>query len=95
MANPGGTMTKDEGIEYLMKDGNLKVPCSRYGTDTKTCAEVAWAAEVVYCGVAPSTMTFETLDEMMAMVVNNSDDVLYLLREYGRQYGFNWRDYVS
>lgn len=88
-------MTKEEAIKFLTKDGNLKVPCSRYGHDSESCAEVAWAAEVIYCQVAPDEMTFDSLDRMMGLVVNNHDDVEYIIRSYGEQYGFKPGDYLD
>lgn len=87
-------ISKEQGIKFLTKDGNLGVPGGRYGNDTESCAEVAWAAESIYCAVAPDEMTLESLDRMMGLVVNSHDDVEYIIRSYGEQYGFNPEDYL-
>ncbi len=40
-------------------------------------------------------MTLEDLDNTMGLVVNDHDDIEYMLREYGREYGFDWSDYFD
>ncbi len=75
-------MTKQEALTYLMKGGNLRVPCSRYGRDTAECAKVAYAADVI-CSAETTggPVTESSLDYMMGLVVNDHDDVEYLIRE--------------
>ncbi|MGH9654935.1 MAG: hypothetical protein ACRD6B_15880 [Bryobacteraceae bacterium] len=60
---------------YLLADGNLSVPCSRYGHTTAECAPVAAAvAQAVAYEMGDTQITGEFLDRMMALVVNNLDD---------------------
>lgn len=88
-------MTREEAIAYLEKDGNLRVPCSRYGWDTVSCAPVAYAAEVIVAAETGADSTEESLDYMMGLVVNDHEDIEYLLRNYGREYGFEPADYLE
>lgn len=76
-----------EGIAYLMAEGNLDVPCSRYGYDTATCAPVAWRLAYIVSTVNGDPITVDGLDHAMSLVVNDHDDVAYVIRKYGhRQY---------
>jgi len=71
-------MDHAEAIAYLTKDGNLYVPCSRYGRDSKECAEVTWdvSRRVDYdCGI-------DELDFLMGLVVNDDDDIAYMIANY-------------
>lgn len=37
-------LTEKQAIAYLTKNGaHLRVPCSRYGYDSESCAQVAYA----------------------------------------------------
>lgn len=77
-------MTKREGIAHLMADGNLSVPCSRYGRDTADCAPVAWrVAYLVNRETGAGPVTSGQLDDAMSLVVNDHDDVAYLVNAYG------------
>lgn len=71
------------GIEFLMVDGNLLVPCSRYGNDTADCAPVAWRLAYLMHKLTGEPMTYHGLDSDMGLVVNDSDDVAYIIRQYG------------
>lgn len=64
---------------------NAGVPCSRYGRTARDCAPVAW--RVAYLGARESgePITLDTLDHAMSLVVNNHDDVAYLIRQYGHR----------
>jgi hypothetical protein len=82
----GARMTKREGIAYLTSDGRddgLRVPCSRYGRNTAECAPVAWRVAYLYAREAGEPITRDLLDECMGLVVNDSDDVAYTVRQYG------------
>lgn len=59
-------------LAYLLADGDLIVPCSRYGTTTAECAAVAWQ---VFRSMAAAGCddTYEALDSVMAAVVNDAD----------------------
>lgn len=77
-------MKRSEGLAYLNKDGDFGVPCSRYGRSTSECAPVAWRLAYII-----TRETGETLDEghlfyAMGLVVNNHDDVAYMVNTYGR-----------
>jgi hypothetical protein len=77
-------MTHDEAIEFLTADGDLLVPCSRYGRRSSDCAEVAWALAEIELDVNGDEPTEDSLDYLMGLVVNDHDDVEYLIREHGR-----------
>ena len=66
-----------------MQDGNLGVPGGRYGRDTRDCAPIAiLMAEIMqYHNGEP--ITYYQLDSDMGLVVNSSDDVAYMIYEYG------------
>jgi len=88
-------MTTNQAIDYLNREGNFRVPCSRYGRDTAECARVAYASDVIASSMNGEGMSETSLDYMMGLVVNDSDDVEYLIREYGPVYGFDPDDYLS
>jgi hypothetical protein len=75
-------MTRTEAIEFLMRDGNFQVPCSRYGHDTEECARVAYLAERASSRATGGAMTYESLEYLMGLVVNDHDDIDHLIREY-------------
>lgn len=72
-----------DGIAYLMKDGNARVPCSRYGRDTEDCAPVAWRVAYLVAREQGEPVTREALDHAMGLVVNDHDDVAYMVRTCG------------
>jgi hypothetical protein len=81
--NQGPPMNHDQAIELLTKDGDLRVPASRYGTCSSECAEVAWRVAQIVAEATGEPITAESLDGDMYMVVNDSDSVAELLAEYG------------
>ncbi len=88
------TFTEQQSIEYLTIDGG-RVPCSRYGYDSTSCAPVAYAVAVIMEGETGEPMSLDDLDSMMSLVVNDHDDIEYMLREYGTEYGFDWSNYFE
>jgi hypothetical protein len=77
-------MTREAGIAFLVKDGpHLLVPCSRYGHDAGDCAPVAWRVAEIIADVTGEPITEDGLDYVMGLVVNDHDDVEYMLREHG------------
>jgi hypothetical protein len=86
---------KDAAIEFLTADGNLRVPCSRYGFDSASCAPVAYAAAVIVACEQGEALTEADLDYMMGLVVNDHDDPGYLIQNYGAEYGFDATDYLD
>lgn len=77
-------MTRAQAIAYLTREGNLRVPFSRYGSDSLECAAVAWRVHknlLWHTGElnAPEEVA---LDHLMRMVVNDHDDIAYTLKEY-------------
>jgi hypothetical protein len=73
----------DFAIEHLTADGDLRVPCSRYGTHSSDCADVAWQAAIAH-DVANGDESFseDSLDYLMGLVVNDHDDIAYLIGAY-------------
>lgn len=86
---------QDAELALLGNGENLRVPCSRYGWDTRSCIPVAYAAGVILSRESGETLTPETLDYVMGLVVNDHDDIAYLIREYGEGYGFSPEDYLE
>jgi hypothetical protein len=83
-------MRRREGIAYLTTDratgadtGHLSVPCSRYGRNGADCAPVAWRVAYLVARETNEEITTEALDYAMGLVVNDHDDVTYLVRNYG------------
>jgi hypothetical protein len=87
-------MDKDSAIAFLTKDGG-RVPCSRYGSRSEDCAPVAYAATVILAGETGGEVDADSLDYMMGLVVNDHGDPDYLIRNYGREYGFEPDDYLD
>lgn len=63
--------------------GWLHVPCSRYGSTSSACAPVAWRLAYVLARETGEDITEADLDYAMGLVVNDSDDVAYTIRNYG------------
>lgn len=74
-------MTYGEAIDQLTREGNFRVPCSRYGADTLECADVAYRAMQAYLADASADDQAELLEYLMVLVVNDSDDIAYLLAD--------------
>jgi hypothetical protein len=85
--NPDEPVTrKRDGIAFLMADGDLRVPCSRYGRWTSDCAPVAWRVAYLVARESGEAISRERLDHAMGLVVNDHDDVAYMVREYGNRH---------
>lgn len=80
--NETSEMTLAEALDYLEEDPG-KVPCSRYGFDSASCAPVAYAVARIVAEETGEPLTHEALDHAMSLVVNDHDDPAYLVREYG------------
>ena len=76
-------MTNEQAMAYLMRDGNLATPGTRYGRNTAECAPVAVAAARIYAEAQGEPLTPDALDYMMGLVVNGYDDPEYLISNYG------------
>lgn len=72
-----------DGLAYLMRCGESRVPCSRYGTRSSDCAEVAWRLSYIMARETGEPITADTLEYHMGLVVNDHDDVAHMIREYG------------
>ena len=83
--NPDEIVTRRrDGIRYLMGDGkDYRVPCSRYGRWSSDCAPVAWRVAYLTAREIGDAITQGALDAAMSLVVNDSDDVAYMVRQYG------------
>lgn len=78
--------SRRDGIAYLTNNGNddgLYVPCSRYGRNTADCAPVAWRLAYITSRETGDGITTDDLEHAMGLVVNDHDDVAYMVREYG------------
>jgi hypothetical protein len=83
-------MDRSEGIKFLTTDsktgedtGFLRVPCSRYGSTGYGCAPVAWRLAYLLARETGEEITEESLDHAMGLVVNDHEDVAYIIRQYG------------
>lgn len=61
---------------------------SRYGRTAADCAPVAWRLAYVITGASGEPITPDALDHAMSLVVNEHDDVAYVIRTYG---GYRYR----
>lgn len=76
----GGEMA----IAYLTREGwELRVPCSRYGSDSDDCAPIAWRISELTQRESGEPITTDTLDGSMSWVVTDSDTVAEVLAKYG------------
>ena len=76
-------VTDEHLADWLARDGDLSVPCSRYGRTTIECAPVAVALLRIFCETnGESDDGLETLTEMMGYVVNDSDDPEAVILDY-------------
>jgi hypothetical protein len=69
---------------FLMQWGDLGVPGGRYGSTTSECVPVAIAVAKIMQYHNGEPITYYQLDSDMGLVVNSSDDIAYLLWEYGK-----------
>lgn len=75
--------SRADGLAYLGRDGG-SVPCSRYGRDSRECAPVAWrVAYLLSRKLTGDPITVAGLDHAMGLVVNDHDDVSYVVNAYG------------
>ena len=81
-------MDYQTAIDYLRQNPG-RVPCSRYGWNTESCAPIAAACAVIMQGETAEPSTYASLDHMMGLVVNDHEDPAYLMANYGPEYGFN------
>lgn len=73
-------MTTAEALAYLIADDpGARVPCSRYGRDTESCAPVAVQLAEYVADATGEPVTADALDHAMGLVVNDHDDVAELL----------------
>lgn len=63
--------------------GDLRVPCSRWGTTSAECAEVAYDLDTLLVELGCDPSTPESLEHAMSLVVNDHDDVASVFREHG------------
>lgn len=69
-----GLLTDAGIVAYLMRHGNSRVPCSRYGTDTETCAYFVARAAGPWLEVCDGDAA-STLESLMGAAVNDSDEL--------------------
>ena len=86
-------MNKDEAIRFLTTDqdtgedtGHLYAPCSRWGRNSRDCAEVAYDLDRILSDLTGEGMDERTLDGAMSSVVNDHDDVASIFAQYGAEY---------
>lgn len=70
-------------MAFLMQDGNLRVPGGRYGSNTRTCAEIAILMALVMRYHNGEPISYYSLNSDMGQVVNSADGVADLLSESG------------
>ena len=87
-------LTDDEKFAYLVDEGG-EVPCSRYGATSADCARVAIAVARILESETGELGSTDSLEHLMSLVVNDHDDIAYMLREYGAEYGIDWREYFE
>src|SRR5215211_8528361 len=75
----GASMSRSDGIAFLLREGNLRVPCSRYGFDSESCAPVAWELAAVVADSTGEPIDADALDYAIGLVVNDHDDVAALI----------------
>lgn len=82
-------MDRDEAIELLTHDedgsytGDLRVLCSRWGTNGAECAEAAYDLDRTIAEANGEPVTAESLDYCMGLVVNDHEDVGSVLYAHG------------
>lgn len=58
---------------------------SRYGSTSKECAPVAWRLAYLVAREQGEEVDLDGLDHAMSLVVNEHDDVAYIIRQYGNR----------
>jgi hypothetical protein len=56
---------------------------SQYGATSAECAPVAWRLAYVWAREAGEPVDEDSLEHAMSLVVNDHDDVAYIIRNYG------------
>jgi hypothetical protein len=82
-------------MAFLLQDGDLDVPGGRYGTSTRTCAEVAIALSLIMQYHNGESVTYHQLNSDMGAVVNSNDGVAETIREWAGIVGLDAEDYLS
>lgn len=88
----GYVWTRRDAVHYLTCDevgtytGYLSVPCSRYGSNGDECALVAYRVAYLVARETGDPITRDSLDHTMSLVVNDHEDVSYLVRNYGSRH---------
>lgn len=72
-----------EGIAYLTADQPAARCFSRFGSTGADCAPVAWRLAYLVARDQGEPITFDGLDHAMSLVVNEHDDVSYVINAYG------------
>ena len=80
LLDDGTRLQRKDAIAKLSEDGGY-VPCSRYGRNSEDCAWYAWEAFKVFARENGDD-SWETLDHMMSLAVNDSDEIAYLINRY-------------
>lgn len=86
--------TESGALAFLTRDSG-RVPCSRYGWDSASCAPIAYAVAAILSGETSEPITEESLDWVMGLVVNDHDDPETMIRDYGSLYGFPPSRYLN
>jgi hypothetical protein len=68
-------------LAFLLQDGNLAVPGGRYGSDTRTCADIAILMALLMQYHNGEPMSYYSLNSDMGTVVNSGDGVSQLISE--------------
>ncbi len=74
-----------EVTDYLLTDGNLKVPSSRYASDSNDVAQVCSLLWDIYAE-ALGDNTVIALDGLASMIVNDADEIVDLFNRFGIYY---------
>lgn len=75
-------MLEQTARDFLLQDTGA-VPCSRYGWDSESCFPVVWACALIFQDANGEEITFELLDHLMGLAVNDHDDIESLIRDHG------------
>jgi hypothetical protein len=86
--------TYDEIEAYITSQPTGDAPASRYGVKPSQWVPVAAAAATIMANETDD-LTPEGIDYIIGLVVNDHDDIEYLIRNYGAEYGFNPEDYLD
>lgn len=88
----GYVWTRRDAVHYLTcgedgsYTGSLRVPCSRYGSTGDECAPIAYRVSYLTARECGTWVDRDSLDHSMSLVVNDHEDVSYLVRNYGSRH---------